>query len=126
MGEGNVLGRIERGKENTSVLAFKNNRRQSRKTLLHVGGDDKPKFLIVVTEMGRGGGDLGLLGPCGKEVTKLATLRMEEMQKKKMPSHTSKIQGFMHSLVVSSDNICMILKLCCKSLRKNFAKVLHI
>jgi hypothetical protein len=45
MGEGNVLGRIERGKEIISfVLAFEINRRESRKTLLHVGGDDEPKF----------------------------------------------------------------------------------
>jgi hypothetical protein len=83
MGEGNVLGRIKRGKENTSfVLAFNINRRESKKTLLHAGGDDKPKFLIIVTKMGRGGGDLGLLGACGKEVTELVTLRMEEVQRK--------------------------------------------
>jgi hypothetical protein len=76
--------------------------------------------------MGRGGGDLGLLGACGKEATKLATLKMEEVQKKKTPPHTLKGQGFIHSLVASFDNICMILKLCCKSLRKSFVKVLHI
>jgi hypothetical protein len=45
MGEGNVLGRIKRGKESTSfVLAFEINRRESKKTLLHAGGDDEPKF----------------------------------------------------------------------------------
>lgn len=76
-------------------------------------------------EMGRRGGDLGLLGACSKEATKFATLRMEEVQKK-TPSHTSKGQGFMHSLVASSDDICTTLKLCCKSLKKSFAKVLHI
>ncbi len=75
--------------------------------------------------MGRGGGDLGLLGACGKEATKLATLRMEEVQKK-TPFHTSKGQGFIHSLVASFDNIRTILKLCYKSLKKSFAKVLHI
>jgi hypothetical protein len=45
MGEGNVLGRTERGKESISfVLAFKINIRESRKTLLHASGDDEPKF----------------------------------------------------------------------------------
>ncbi len=75
--------------------------------------------------MGRGGGNLGLLGACGKEVTKLVTLRMEEVQKK-TPSHTSKGQGFIYSLFASFDNIRTILKLCCKSLKRSFAKVLHI
>jgi len=93
--------------------------------LLHAGGDDEPKFLTIVTKMGKWRGDLGLLSARGKKVTRFATLRMEEMQKKRS-SHTSKRQGFMHSLVVSSDNIRMILKLCCKSLKKSFAKVLHI
>jgi hypothetical protein len=51
-------------------------------TLLHAGGDDEPKFLTIVMKMGRGGGDLGLLGACGKEATKHATLKMEEVQKK--------------------------------------------
>ncbi len=54
-------------------------------TLLHVGGDDEPNFLTIVMKMGRGGGDLGLLGACGKEATKLATLKMEEIKKKHHP-----------------------------------------
>jgi hypothetical protein len=50
--------------------------------LLHAGGDDEPKFLTIVTKMGKGRGDLGLLSARGKKVTRFATLRMEEMQKK--------------------------------------------
>jgi hypothetical protein len=84
MGEGNVLGRIKRGKENTSfVLAFNIDRRESKKTLLHAGDEDKPKFLTIVTKMGRGGGDLGLLGACGKEVTNLSLRGWRKCEKEK-------------------------------------------